>query len=135
MCNTIDSLCLLACTNMLYNTWSPDVYHSQQPCYQPNIDCTYWPVLGYFNDSIIIKFFNKTIFSEEFDEVHKVVMDGIISNVASLVQTVKYCAINAEDPTRLGYYVVKSYLGNFTLPEYITTYVQVSKAGELVVKS
>ena len=39
--------------------------------------------------------------------VHKVVLDGISENVASLVQLGKYGAINAADPTTMGYYVIK----------------------------
>ena len=38
------------------------------------------------------------------------------------VQNVKYGANNAENPTKLGYYVVKYVLDNFTLQEYITMY-------------
>ena len=54
--------------------------------------------------------------------------------MASLVQLGKYGVINAVDPTTMGYYVIKYLSEPFTLQEDQTTYGQVSKVGELVVK-
>ena len=59
-----------------------------------------------FNECNIIQFTNKTTRSEEFDEVHKVVLYIISSKMAPFVQTGKYGAINASDTTTLEYYVV-----------------------------
>ena len=42
-------------------------------------------------------FSNKSIYSEEFDEIHNIVLDGISVNMAYLVQTFKYGAINKTD--------------------------------------
>ena len=47
--------------------------------------------------------------------MHKVAIDGIISNITSLVQTGNYGDINAADPTTLKYYIVKYVYDNFTL--------------------
>ena len=55
-------------TNIMDNPWAPGVDHTQKPCYQPVVDCTYWPVLCSFNDWNIIQFTNKIKYSEEFDE-------------------------------------------------------------------
>ena len=92
-------------------------------------------MLGYLNNWNIIHFINKTTCSEEYDEVHQLVLDGIITNMESLVKTGKYCDINAEDPTTLEYYVSNYIYVPFTIQYEITTNLQVSKAGELVVKS
>ena len=81
-----------------------------------------------------IHFTNKATRSEEFDEVHQVVIDRIIYNMASLVYTGKYGAINAEDTTTLGYYIVNYVSEPFTLQYDITAYGHVSNAGELVAK-
>ena len=67
------------------------------------------------NKCKIINFINKTTCSEEFDEVHKVVLDGIIINMASLVNNDKYGAINAEDPTIMGYYILNCISEPFTI--------------------
>ena len=123
------------CTNMLYRPWDPCVDHTQQPRYQPVVGCIYWYVLGSFNDWNIIQFNNKTTSSEEFYEVHKIVLDGQNANMASLVQTRKYGAINAEDPTALRYYVMNYVSDNFALQEDITMDGRVSKSGELIVWS
>ena len=54
--------------------------------------------------------------------------------MASLVQLVKYGAINAEDPTTMGYYLINYISEPCTLQEDQTTYGKVSKAGEIVVE-
>ena len=60
---------------------------------------------------------------------------GISDNMDFIVQLGKYGAINAEDPTKMGYYVIKYLYKPYTLHEDRTIYGQVSKAGEPVVKS
>ena len=42
-------------------------------------------------------------------------LDGISENMDSLVQTGKYDAANAADPTKLGYYVVRYLSEPYTL--------------------
>ena len=44
--------------------------------------------------------------SEYFNAVHKVVLDGISYNMASLVKLGKYGATNAAEPTIMGYYMI-----------------------------
>ena len=53
--------------------------------------------------------------SEDFDAVHKVVLDGISNNMTYLVHLVKYGAINAEDPNKMGYYVIKYPYAHFVV--------------------
>ena len=100
---------------MLDTPWDPYVSHRQQPRYQPIIDCTQWPVLGSLNNCNIIRFTNKTTLLEEFEEIHKVVLYGIIENMISLFYIGKYVAINALDPTTMGYCVVNYVFESFVL--------------------
>ena len=100
---------------MLDNPWPPGIYHNQQQQYQTVVECKLWPVLGSFDDCKIVNVDNKTTSSEDFDDVHKVVIYGISTNMESLVQTDKYCATSAEDPTIIGYLFIKYILDNFTL--------------------
>ena len=92
-------------------------------------------MLGYFNNWNIFKFTNNTTSSGVLDTVHKVVLDGISENMASLVQLGKYSDINAADPTTMGYYVIKYLSETYTLQEDQTRYGKVSKASKLVVKA
>ena len=92
---------------MLDNLWAYKVDPNKQPRYQPVVYCTYWTVLGSFNKWNIIQFTNKTTSSEYFDAVHTVVLYGISEDMAYLVQLGKYGAINASDPTTMGYYAIK----------------------------
>ena len=63
-------------------------------------------MLGTFNNWNTIKFINKTTAGEEFDEVNKVFLDVISANMELLVQTGKYGATNAADPTAMVYYIL-----------------------------
>ena len=66
--------------------------------------------------------------------MHKVLLDGINNNMASLVQLGKYGATNSAYPTKMVYYVIKYLSEPYTLQEHQTTYRKVIKSGELVVK-
>ena len=106
---------------MLYKPWSYNVDPNKNSHYQPVDDCTYQPVLCSFNNCNIVQFTNKTTSIEDFGAVYKVVCDGIIENMASLVQLGKYGAINAEDPTTMYYYVINYLSEPCTLQEDQTT--------------
>ena len=64
-------------------------------------------MLGSLNNWNIIHFSNKTTPSEDFDEVHQLVLDGISANISYIFQTGKYGTINEVDPKTLGHYMVK----------------------------
>ena len=55
--------------------------------------------------------------------------------MASLVESVKYGAINTTDTTTNGFYVIMFSSGAYTLKENKTIDVQIITAGELVMKS
>ena len=59
----------------------------KQERYKPVTKCTYWPVLGAFNNWKIIQLSSNSTSSEIFDEIHQVVLDGISDNMASLVES------------------------------------------------
>ena len=98
-------------------------------------NCTYWPVLGPYNNWNIIKITPKYISFEEFDEIHKAVLDGISENMASLVQSVMYGAINKDDTTTNEFYVIQFISEAYTIQNNTTIYGQVISAGELVFKA
>ena len=56
---------------------------------------------GYFKYWNIIHFLHKARFSEYINKIHWVVLDGIIDNMAALVQIGKYDAINTIDETTM----------------------------------
>ena len=76
----------------------PVIYHTQQLRYQIIIGCIQWNVLGSLNGWIITKSTNKTTYSKEFDEVLKVMLDGISYNMELLVQIGRHGNINSADP-------------------------------------
>ena len=48
-------------------------------------------------------------------EIHKVIIYGISENMASLVQSGKYGAINTDNTTKNGFYVIKFLSETYTL--------------------
>ena len=84
---------------MLDKTWISGIHETKQACYQPVINCTYWPVMGPYNNWNIINITLKSIPSEAFDDIHQVVLDRITENMASLVQSGMYGAINTDENT------------------------------------
>ena len=83
----------------------------------PDTKCTYWPVLVEFNNLNIIEFSSKSTSSETFDEIHQVVLDVISDNMAPLVESGKYRAINTTDTSTNGLYVIVFTSGAYTLQE------------------
>ena len=74
-------------------------------------------MLGSFTNRDIPKLSPKETSSEEIDKIHQVVLDGISANIAALVQTGKYGAINTADTPTMGYYVIKFMPEAYTLQE------------------
>ena len=57
------------------------------------------------NNCNITNFTNKTTPSEDLDDFYKVLLDGIIDNIESLVQYGNYYDINMANITTIIYYV------------------------------
>ena len=107
----------------------------KQSSYQPVTYCTYWPVIGSFNNWNNIHMSPKLILFEAFEEIHQVVLDGISDNMASLFQPGKYGTINTADITTNEFYVIMFISESYTLKNNTTIDGQVISAGELVVKA
>ena len=89
----------VACTSMLEKPLISGMQSTKKSRYQPVINCTYWLVLGPYNNWTSIELTPKSIPSEAFDEIHQVVLDRISENMASFVQSGMYGAINIDDNT------------------------------------
>ena len=94
----------------------------EQARYQPVTNCTYFPVLGSYNNWNIIELTPKPTPFEEFVEINKVVLDGISENMASLVQSDMYVAIETDDTTTNGLYVIQFISEAYMLQNNTTIY-------------
>ena len=65
---------------MLYKPWVTGLLQNQQLHYQYVNDCTYWPVIGSFNNYNIITLSHKSTTSESIEEIHQVEIEGINNN-------------------------------------------------------
>ena len=65
----------VACTSMLEKPWISGIPSDKQERYKPVSKCTYWPVLGSFNNCNIIQLSSKSTSSDTFDEIHQVDLD------------------------------------------------------------
>ena len=89
----------VACTSMLDKPLISGIPPDEQERYKPIIKCTYWTVLGSFNNWNIIQLSHKSNPSGAFGETHQFVLDEISDNMASLVGSGKNVAINTTDTT------------------------------------
>ena len=103
------------CTYSLDQTYISGLPAQKQTRYQPIKYFTYRPVLGSFNNWIIIKLSHKATSSEEIDKIHQFVLDGISEKMDALVQTGQYGAINATDTATIGHYVIRFMSEPYTL--------------------
>ena len=100
MCTIRHIACaFVACISMLGKTWITGIPSKKQARYQPVTYCTHWPVLGSFNNWNIIHMSPKSSPSEAFEEINQVVLDGIIDNTSSLVQSGISGSINIAGTT------------------------------------
>ena len=81
----IPCVCVV-CTSMLEKPWISGIPSDEQESYKPVTKCTYWPVLGSFNNWKIFQFSKKSTPSDTFVEIHHVVLDGTSDNMALLVE-------------------------------------------------
>ena len=124
-CNITCELCQIPCacvecTYMLEKLWVNGFSPQQQPRYQPVKNFPYWTGQGSFKNWNIITLSHKSITSEDFEEMHQVVLGGISNNMALLVQYGKYGAMNTTYTTTIGYYLTKLVLEYYTLQEDTT---------------
>ena len=87
----------------------------KQARYQPVTNSTYWTVLVSYNNWNIIELTSKSTPFQAFDETHQIILDNIIDNMASLVQSIIYDDINTDDTTKNGFYVIKFISEVYTL--------------------
>ena len=96
----------VSCTSMLDKPWTSGISSDKQEHYKPVTKCTYWLVLGAYKNWNIIQFSSKSTSSYTFDEIHEVVLDGISDNIASLVESETYGAINKTVTLTNRFYVI-----------------------------
>ena len=113
---------------MLDKSWIYGILSDKKDSYKPVTKCTYWSVLGAFNNWNIIKLSSKSTSSDTFDEIHQ------DDNTASLVESGTYGAINTTYTSTNGFYFIMFTLGAYTLQENTTIDGQIITAGKLVVK-
>ena len=118
------------CKSTLDKLWISGIPSDEQESYKPVTKCTYWPVLGSIINWNIIQLSHKSTPSNEFDEIQQVVIDGISDNMASLVESGKYGAINTTETATNGTYVVIFTSEAYTLQDNITIYGKIITAWE-----
>ena len=72
---------------MLDKPWIYVIPSHKEERYKPVTKCTYWPVLGSFNNWNVIQFYHKSTRYDVFDEIHQFVLYGISDNMALLVES------------------------------------------------
>ena len=134
MWNSPYTTCL--CCMYINTRQTLDIWYTikKQELYKTVIKCTYWSVLGSFKNWNIIQLSQKSTPYDEFDEIHQVFLDGISNNMASLVQSGKYGAINTSDTSTNGFYFIMIKSEAYTLKNNTTIDGKIITSGKLFVK-
>ena len=91
--------------------------------------------IAVFNNWNIIQLSHNSTPYDVFDEFHQVLLDGISDNMASLVQSGKYDAINTTVTETNIFYVIMFKSEAYKLQYNTTINRQIITAGKLVVKT
>ena len=102
----------VACTSMLDKPWISVIPSDEKKRYKPVTNCTCWPVLGSFNNWNIIILSQKSTPSDAFNEIHQVILDRIPDNMASLVESIKYGAINTTNVSTNWFFSFHVHIGS-----------------------
>ena len=86
--------------------WISGIPSDEQERYKPVTKCTYWTVLGSFNNWNIMQLSHKSTPYDALYKIHQVFLDGISDNMALLVESGKYGAINTTDTATNQFYVI-----------------------------
>ena len=125
----------VGCTSILDKPLIYGIPSKKQTRYQTVTNFTYWPVLGSYNNRNIIELTPKSTPFEAFDDIHKVVLELISENMASLVKPGMHGAINTYDTTTNGLYVIQFLSEAYTLQNSTTIDGKFISTDELVVKA
>ena len=98
-------------------------------------NCTYWTLLGSFNNCDIIQLSQKSTPYDPFEEIDQVVIDGISDNMDLLVESGKYGAINISDTKTNVFCVIIFRSEAYKLQDIATIDGTIISDGELVVKT
>ena len=82
-------LCVYGMYHHIERKCNPGVPHTSQTWYHIVVDFTHWPELIPYNKYNIIAIINKNKYSEDSDDIHRVVLDFSSENIKSLVQRVR----------------------------------------------
>ena len=88
-----------------------------------------------FRNWNIITLSHKATTSEDFEDINRVVLDGISENIASLVKYGNYGVINTTDTTTMGYYVINFIPEAYTMQYDTICDGQIISSDELFVKA
>ena len=105
---------------MIDKPWIYGILSNKQEHYKTVTKCTYCPVLGSFKNWNIIQLSQKSTPYDAFDEINQVVLDGISDNMASLVESGKYGAINTTYAATNGFYSIMFTSEEYTLKDNTT---------------
>ena len=126
----------MACQLQLDKPWIPGVTPENQERYAPVKDCVYYPILDKYNDWIIMPFVKERKTPvEEFQEIHKIVLDDIATNMGKLVKDNNFGVVNANDFLADDFYIVR-FVGNpYTLQTAIKVDKDILPSGSMACKA
>jgi hypothetical protein len=97
-----------ACEEHRKRPWKPGFQPKDQPRFQQNKACKYWPIFKGENDWLIVKTSaSNDVDPMDIEQSQKEVLGGIMTRMAEEIEDGKYGAVMTEDDNTHGYYLVR----------------------------
>ena len=107
-----------ACTTQLSLPWDFNIkYAYNQPIYRRVYDCKCPLILGSHNNWIVSNFIDYGTYTVEYEFINRTILDGNVMNIYLVILKGNYGAIDADDTSCHGYYIILYSSSPYTLQE------------------
>ena len=100
-----------------------------QPRYGIVYNCKYYQIIGFRNNWIITNFIGDGTYEEDYKHINLTVIDVNLMNTSLISMEGKYGAIDADNSSCHGYYIIKMSSYPYTLQTNLRIYCQVISSG------
>ena len=95
-------------------------------------NCNYSQILGCHNNWIIMNFVDYGTEEEYYEQINWDILDGNVMNMSLIIMEGKYGAIDADNSSCHGYYIIIYFPSPYTLQADLSIDSQVISSGEMV---
>ena len=121
------------CTAILPLSWYSKTKESfNQPRYGILYNCKYSQIIGCHNNCILMFFLDDGKYGEYYEDINQAVIHGNVMNMSLIITKGKYGALDTDDSSCYGYYIIKFYSSLYTLQADLSIDGKVISSGKII---